>query len=1006
MRSRLETGRAAAGVTITQLARRAGLGRTTVSEAFSASASALVPSAQTVGALAAALGLVPRPLLDLRAAACETGPSAPGRAAGQGGMGRPIKDWNPHDLEVHPAVEVADDPIDHAPADGAASHRRTGALPRYVRRGHDAVLAGLVDAAMAGSSRMAVLVGSSSTGKTRACWEAVQPLAEQGWLLWHPFDPGRVEAALAGLERVAPRTVIWLNEAQHYLGAVEGLGERMAAALHSLLTDPGRGPVLVLGTLWPEYAHAFTARPDAGEPDRHSRVRELLAGRQIPVQDSFDSADILAAQGLAAGGDRQLAHALKHVGDGRLTQFLAGAPELMHRYRTASPAARALLHAAIDARRLGTGLHLPAAFLAHAAEDYLAETEWNTLGDDWLERALAEAGRAVHGDLAPLNPVRRERPSRWVPGAPRNVRPSQPSYRLADYLEQQGRVERHHLCPPASFWEAAHDHLTSPDDIERLSGAASRRRRDQWAQHLEIRAAEAGSVAATARRAAARKKAGHHEVAERLAQRVIDADGVSGLLLLVQAWGQAGDFDGAERFARRALAAGDAGPIGELAALREKTGDQASAERLAEETVAAGESHAVERLVRARERAGDRSGAERLAQVALAAGDSEPMYMLALTRGSRARKSGTKVSREELAGNIAEAVRLSQMAAAAGNLGAVGFLAVVWSVAGPSDEARSWEEKAVEAGDTSALFRRARSLREAGDHAGARVFAQRAVASGESSVKGVLEELAEGDEDPDGAMRFARLLADVGSAHALVWIARRHENAGDHDAAEHHAQLAVEAGAFWVWGELAAARAAAGDPEGAESTARRGPGGEATWALGRLALMREAAGDHDGAERLAREALICGDEFALASLTVTREAAGDHTKAESLARLAADTGRPFLLLRLAHMRNGLDGDRAPVQRRFSSRIPGVGADSLIRLGLMSGLSGYRAAIEHLARQAADAGHHDASALVGLWNAADGDETLWPHGLDPDGTPSKPWTPDVPSSDFAITDLDQ
>lgn len=216
----------------------------------------------------------------------------------------------------------------------------------------------------------------------------------------------------------------------------------------------------------------------------------------------------------------------------------------------------------------------------------------------------------------------------------------------------------------------------------------------------------------------------------------------------------------------------------------------------------------------------------------------------------------------------------------------------------------------------------------------------------------------------------------------------------------------MEAGAFWVWGELAADRAAAGDPEGAESTARWAPGGETPWALGRLALMREAAGDHDGAERLAREALNRGDGFALTRLTVTREAAGDHTKAESLARLAADTGRPFPLLRLAHVRNGLDGDRAPLQRRFSSRIPGVGADSLIRLGLMSGLSGYRAAIEHLARQAADAGHPDASALVKLWNAPDGDELLWPHGLDPDGTPSKPWTPDVPSSDFAITDLDQ
>lgn len=66
---------------------------------------------------------------------------------------------------------------------------------------------------------MVVLVGTSSTGKTRACWEAVQPLADKGWRLWHPFDLTRADAALEDLKkRVQPRTVVWLNEAQHYFG--------------------------------------------------------------------------------------------------------------------------------------------------------------------------------------------------------------------------------------------------------------------------------------------------------------------------------------------------------------------------------------------------------------------------------------------------------------------------------------------------------------------------------------------------------------------------------------------------------------------------------------------------------------------------------------------------------------------------------------------------------------------------------------------------------------------
>ena len=39
-----------------------------------------------------------------------------------------------------------------------------------------------------------------------------------GWRLWHPFDPTRAEAAQEDLHRVEPHTVVWLNEAQHYLG--------------------------------------------------------------------------------------------------------------------------------------------------------------------------------------------------------------------------------------------------------------------------------------------------------------------------------------------------------------------------------------------------------------------------------------------------------------------------------------------------------------------------------------------------------------------------------------------------------------------------------------------------------------------------------------------------------------------------------------------------------------------------------------------------------------------
>src|SRR5207249_1255590 len=99
---------------------------------------------------------------------------------------------------------------------------------------------------LAGDSAIAVLVADSSAGKTRACWEAVRLLrlrAADGdrWRLWHPYDPSRSEAALESLDRVGPRTVIWLNESQDYLTGADG--ERIAAKLRTLLADRRRGPV-------------------------------------------------------------------------------------------------------------------------------------------------------------------------------------------------------------------------------------------------------------------------------------------------------------------------------------------------------------------------------------------------------------------------------------------------------------------------------------------------------------------------------------------------------------------------------------------------------------------------------------------------------------------------------------------------------------------------------------------------------------------------------------------
>ncbi|MGW3507059.1 hypothetical protein [Streptomyces sp. NPDC000994] len=383
------------------------------------------------------------------------------------GVGRPISEFSDHlvlaDLEVHPALDTS------------GAHHRFGALPAYVPRKHDTHLDAVVAAAAAGRSGIAVLVGGSSTGKTRALWEAVRKLPAP-WRLWHPISPSRPDAALADLVGVAPHTVVWLNEAQHYLGP-DPLGERVAAGLRSLLHDPSRAPVLVLATLWPEHWQTLTTR---SAPDRHAHARQLLHGHKIDVPDAFTRAD-LAALSDTADVDPRLVEAAERSHDAQITQFLAGVPVLTARYDTARGATQALIHAAMDARRLGAGPHIPLAWLADAAPGYLTDTEWNTTGDDWLSQALDYATQECNGIPGILTPVKTTTPRNQRncrPTATRETAFSQsaqdsqgPHYLLADFLDQYGRHHRAGQIPPIDFWTAAAHHA-HPTDWNTLGNAA------------------------------------------------------------------------------------------------------------------------------------------------------------------------------------------------------------------------------------------------------------------------------------------------------------------------------------------------------------------------------------------------------------------------------------------------------------------------------------------------------------------------------------------------------
>jgi hypothetical protein len=180
--------------------------------------------------------------------------------------GRPVARWDPVELGVHQVVGG-------------------GPMPAYVRRPHDELLSAVLDPAIS-ASRLVVVRGGSSTGKTRAAYEAVAAQLWD-WYLDYPLDPGALKTRLR--TGVPARTVLWLGELRQYVDADSGQyadaegGPTVLARLGDLLNDEGH---LVITTLWPEQwaAYSAAARAGSGAADP-AGIAGLLLERLPPLAD-------------------------------------------------------------------------------------------------------------------------------------------------------------------------------------------------------------------------------------------------------------------------------------------------------------------------------------------------------------------------------------------------------------------------------------------------------------------------------------------------------------------------------------------------------------------------------------------------------------------------------------------------------------------------------------------------------------------------------------------------
>jgi hypothetical protein len=398
----------------------------------------------------------------------------------------PVADLDAYALGVHVATLPA----------GSWHGGETQGMTPYLERAHDIALRAEIGRAFAGGGSLLVLLaGDSTTGKTRALYEALRGHEEvRRWPMLRPADASELNSLIRE-QRIAPGTVLWLNETQKYLYGADG--EKAAYGLLRLLESVNF--IIVVGAMWQVY---FDELAGAGRPgDPTAGARELLDGphtRKISVPGRMGPAEQRAIRALP-GSDARLAIAVAASGEeGQVIQHLTGGPELLDAYLDGglfNPVEHALITAALEARRLGHHASLPGPLLAAAADGYLTGRQRPGRAD-WASAALADITAGVRSEDGTRTDVRKTLTA--LTAYRDRAGQAEPTYEPNDFLDQNTRARRQAQLGTPELWNAMAENAAVAEDLHRLGRAAQARGMYRHAARMWFRAAGIGHPASAA----------------------------------------------------------------------------------------------------------------------------------------------------------------------------------------------------------------------------------------------------------------------------------------------------------------------------------------------------------------------------------------------------------------------------------------------------------------------------------------------------------------------------
>ncbi len=611
-------------------------------------------------------------------------------------------------------------------------------LPTYIPRDVDADLRAALRSKVA-TGGFFLLVGRAASGKTRCAYEAIRStLAE-----WRLCIPPNAESLNLLVESDVDftKTVIWLDEIQRFLEP----GKLSLETTQRLLLQRD-SPVVIVGTIWPE---KYSQLRGTGSEERSEEIRRVLElGRRFDILD-FTEAEQARAREISRV-DPRVSEALSDGPCPRLTENLAAAPELVHRWMQAdSPLGGAVVTAAVSARLLGHPQPIGGEILLKLTLSQLDGIQRATAPDDWFEQALNWATLPVKGASAPMSAYAREigRISGYIA-----------SDLLVQYAQSLLTVKKFTISN--SFGELLIS-LSTPEACASI-GLTTEKWEDSRLSLLAYKtAADSGNGFAATAWGAHLEEEGETMEAVSYLSRAAESGYVPAMTLLAISFSRLGEEGDALRWARlAATTSGDASATGTLGALLYKYGNREEALTWTKASIRAGGRVAIEQLallldesseievdivdrVRIRAEEGSVAAMQALGRILI----RNEQFDLGIHWLESAANEGDGVSARLLSRNLLErgevdkALSILQASAESGDTNSMAVLGMTLSENGELEDAVHWARRAAEGGPMNMLTLGI-ILWVSGQQEEAREWFDRVDASGDEKAREILSNYA------------------------------------------------------------------------------------------------------------------------------------------------------------------------------------------------------------------------------------------------------------------------